>query len=157
MKANPGTPHGPKGFAPRSSMPQIVETPFGYELVFESTVDRDTARRMLEELRRTVRPREGGFAVLVDLRATRSFTAEAQELVKQTILICREAGMGRNAVVTHSVIAGLQAKRMVKETGIAPDLRYIDGTARADWRDHALAWLINGVEPEEPGERGDVE
>lgn len=133
-------------------MPQITETPFGYEIVFESTVDRDTARRMLEELRRTVRPRDGGFTVMVDLRATRSFTAEAQELVKQTILICREAGMGRNAVVTHSVIAGLQARRMVKETGIAPALRFIDGTLHPDWRERALAWLEKGVEPGEPDE-----
>jgi len=137
-------------------MPQISETPFGFEIVFESTVDRDTARQMLEELRRIL-PREGGFAILVDLRATRSFTAEAQELVKQTILIFREAGMGRNAVVTHSVIAGLQARRMVKETGIAPDLRYIDGTARDDWRDVALAWLVDGIEPDPPGGSGDAD
>lgn len=131
-------------------MPQVEETSFGYEIAFESTVDRDTARQILDELRRTVRPREGGFGVLVDLRATRSFTAEAQELVKQTILICREAGMGRNAVVTHSVIAGLQARRMVKETGIAPALRYIDATLHPDWHERALAWLIDGVEPGEP-------
>ncbi len=133
-------------------MPQIAETPFGYEILFESTVDRDTARRMLEVLRRTVRPRDGGFTVLVDLRATRSFTAEAQELVKQTILICREAGMGRNAVVTHSVIAGLQARRMVKETGIAPALRFVDGTRHPNWRERALAWLTDGIEPGEPDE-----
>jgi hypothetical protein len=133
-------------------MPQIAETPFGYEIVFESTVERDTARRLLEELRRTVRTRDGGFTVLVDLRATRTFTAEAQELVKQTILICREAGMGRNAVVTHSVIAGLQARRMVKETGIASALRFIDGTRHPNWHDRALAWLIDGIEPGEPDE-----
>lgn len=133
-------------------MPQISETHFGYEIVFESTVDRDTARQMLDELRRTLRPREGGFAILVDLRATRTFTAEAQELVKQTILICREAGMERNAVVTHSVIAGLQARRMVKETGIAPALRYVDATLRSNWRERAIAWLIHGVEPDEPDE-----
>ena len=133
-------------------MPQITETPFGYEIVFERTVDRETARRMLEEFRRTVRPRDGGFSVLVDLRATRTFTAEAQELVKQTILILREAGMGRNAVVTHSVIAGLQARRIVKETGIAPDLRYVDATRHTDWRERALAWLIDGLEPGGSGE-----
>jgi hypothetical protein len=133
-------------------MPQIIETSFGYELVFESTVARDAARKMLEELRRRVRPREGGFTILVDLRATRTFTAEAQEMVKQTILICREAGMGRNAVVTQSVIAGLQARRMVKETGIAPSLRYIDASLHSDWRQQALAWLIDGIEPAEGGE-----
>lgn len=133
-------------------MPQIAETPYGYEIAFESTVDRDTARHMLDELRRTVRPREGGFSVLVDLRATRSFTAEAQELVKQTILICREAGMGKNAVVTHSAIAGLQARRMVKETGIAPALRYVDATLHPDWHDRAIAWLVDGVEPGDPGD-----
>lgn len=130
-------------------MPQITETPFGYEIVFESTVVRDTARRMLDELRRRVRPRDGGFTVLVDLRATCTFTAEAQELVKQTILICREAGMGRNAVVIHSVIAGLQARRMVKETGIAPTLRYVDAALHSDWRERALAWLTDGIEPDE--------
>ena len=58
--------------------------------------------------------------------------------------------MGRNAVVTHSVIAGLQARRMVKETGIAPALRYIDATLHPDWHERALAWLIDGVEPGEP-------
>ncbi len=132
-------------------MPQIEETDYGYRVTFESTVDRDTARGMLDELRRSVRPRDGGFTMLVDLRGTRSFTAEAQELVKQTILICREAGMGRNAVVTHSAIAGLQARRMVKETGIAPDLRYIDETSHPDWQERALAWLIDGAEPDGAG------
>ncbi|HXU45530.1 MAG TPA: hypothetical protein VN783_08385 [Thermoanaerobaculia bacterium] len=127
-------------------MPKIEETPYGLKVTFETVVDVAMASRMVDEFRRRVHPREGGFAILVDLRATRSFPAEVQEVIKQAILILREAGMHRNAVIVHSTIAGLQARRMVKETGIAPELRYFDADL-PDWEETALAWLVDGTEP----------
>jgi hypothetical protein len=130
-------------------MAHVDVTPYGYRVTFDSKVQSENAGKLQADLRRIIRPREGGFGMLIDLRKTRSFTAEAQELIKQTILICRDAGMGRQSLILHSAIAALQVRRMVKETGIAPLIRYLDIATLPDWEPAAIAWIVDGAEPEE--------
>ncbi len=129
-------------------MHRIEETPYGYRVTFEGFLQRDDAGTLLESFRKTVKPRDGGFAVLVDMRTSRAFPAEAQEVVKQAILVCKEAGLERNAVVLNSAIATLQAKRIARETGIEKDIRYIDASSEPEWERVAIDWLTAGVDPD---------
>jgi hypothetical protein len=140
-----GRPRAP--FDPRF-MADVEVTSYGYRVTFDSKVQSENASRLQADLRRIIRPREGGFGMLIDLRKTRSFTAEAQELIKQTILICRDAGMGRQSLILHSAITALQVRRMVKETGIALLIRYFDAATLPDWEPAAIAWIVDGAEPE---------
>jgi hypothetical protein len=131
------------------SMYSIAETSYGYRILLEGFLQRDEAAALLAEMRTTAKPRDGAFSVLVDMRLSRAFPAEAQEVLKQTILVCKEAGMERNAVVLNSAIAALQARRIAKETGIDEWIRYIDASNEPDWERVAEEWLDQAVEPVE--------
>jgi len=127
---------------------QIEETPYGYRVTFEGFLQFDDAGELLATMKSAVRPRDGGFAVLVDMRTSRALAIEAQEVVKQAILVCKEAGLERNAVVLNSAIATLQAKRLARETGIEKDSRYIDASIEPDWERVAIDWLTAGIDPD---------
>jgi len=129
-------------------MHRIEETPYGYRVTFEGFLQREDAGTFLAAMKRTVKPRTGGFSVLVDMRTSRAFPAEAQEVVKQAILFCKAAGLERNAVVANSAIATLQAKRLARETGIEDGIRYIDAASEPDWERVAIDWLTSGIDPD---------
>lgn len=129
-------------------MHRIEETRYGYRVTFEGFLHRDEAGALLDDMRGLVRPRDdNGFAVLVDMRHSRAFPAEAQEILKQAITFCKQAGMERNAVVLNSAIATLQAKRLAKETGTDIWSRYIDASSEPEWERVAVEWLMRAVEP----------
>ncbi len=128
-------------------MHRIEETSYGYRLTFEGFLQRDEAGELLAKMKSTVRPRNGGFAVLLDMRHSRAFPAEAQELIKEALAVCKDAGLERNAVVLNSAIATLQAKRLARETGIEKRVRYIDASAEPEWERVALGWLADAVDP----------
>ena len=128
-------------------MHRFEETPYGYRISFDGFLLRDDAGDLLERMKEVVRPRAGGFHVLVDLRHSRAFPAESQEVLKQAIQICKEMGMERNAVVLNSAIATLQARRIAKEAGISEWVRYIDASTEPEWERVATEWLATGVDP----------
>ncbi|HEX7182143.1 MAG TPA: hypothetical protein VF756_09895 [Thermoanaerobaculia bacterium] len=129
-------------------MHKLEQTKYGYRLVLEGFVERAEVGQLLETMKTKIRPaKDQTFPLLLDMRNSRAFPADARELLKEAILFCKEAGMERNAVVLNSAIATLQARRIAKETGIDRYARYIDAT-HPDWEKIALEWLVNGVEPE---------
>jgi hypothetical protein len=129
-------------------MHRIEETPYGYRVTFEGFLQRNDAGTLLDSMRSKVRPREGGFSVLVDMRSSRAFPFEAQEAVKQAILHCKEVGLERNAVVLNGAIAALQARRLARETGIEAYIRYIDAASEPEWERVAVDWLKDGIDPD---------
>ena len=128
-------------------MHRIDEAPYGYRIAFEGFLQRDDAGALLEEMKRVLRPRDGGFHVLVDLRHSRAFPAESQEVLKQVIQFCKGIGMERNAMVLNSAIATLQARRIAHEAGIARWVRYIDSSTEPEWERVAVDWLSGGADP----------
>jgi hypothetical protein len=128
-------------------MHRIEETSYGYRLTFEGFLQRDEAGELLAKMKSTVRPKHGGFAVLLDMRHSRAFPAEAQDLILSALTFCKSAGLERNAVVLNSAIATLQAKRLARETGITQLIRYIDASAEPEWEKAAVGWLIDAVDP----------
>lgn len=132
-------------------MHRVEETRYGYKVTFEGFLHRDDMGALLNSMKDVVRPRRNTderFAVLVDMRNSRAFPAEAQELLKQAITLFKEAGMERNAVVLNSAIATLQARRLAKETGTANWSRFIDASSEPDWERVSIEWLLRAVEPQ---------
>ena len=129
-------------------MHRIEETSYGFRLTLEGFLQRDEAGELLAAMKSTVRPRNGGFAVLLDMRHSRAFPAEAQELIKEALVYCKDAGLERNAVVLNSAIAALQARRLARETGIEDDIRYIDAASEPEWERVAIDWLPAGIDPD---------
>jgi hypothetical protein len=129
-------------------MHKIEQTGYGYRIVFEGFLQRDDLGNFIDEMRATIRPRGTGFPVLVDMRNAQAFPAEAQEIIKQAMQYCKDAGMERACVILSSPIAALQAKRLSKETGVDPGSRYIDASSQPDWEKVALDWLVRSVDPD---------
>lgn len=126
---------------------KVEETSYGYRVRFPGFLERNAAGALLSELKSVVRSRGSAFAVMVDMRESRAFPAEAQEILKQAILHFKDAGMERNACILNSAIATLQARRLGRETGVDETSRYIDASARPDWESVALDWLTRAIEP----------
>lgn len=126
---------------------RVEETSYGYRLRFGGFLERNAAGALLSEIRSVIRPRGAAFALMVDLRESRAFAAEAQEILRQAILHCKDAGMERNACILNSAIATLQARRLGRETGVDETSRYIDASADPDWERVALDWLLRAVDP----------
>jgi hypothetical protein len=135
----------------KTTMHRVEETNYGYRIVFEGFLAKDDLGGLIDQMKRTIRPRNGSgtFPVLVDMRKSHAFPSEAQEVIKQAILYCKGVGMERNCVILNSAIAAMQAKRLAKETGIDSWIRYIDASSDPEWEKAALDWLIRAVDPEE--------
>ena len=129
-------------------MHRIEQTQYGYKLVFEGFLQKQDLNTLLDDMKRTVFSRGRKFPVLLDMRHSRAFPADAQEILKEAIRFFKQAGMERHAVVLNSAIATLQLRRLGKETGIDAASRYIDASTEQDWEKVALDWLVGAVDPD---------
>ncbi len=129
-------------------MHRIEQTQYGYKLVFEGFLQKQDLSTLLDDMRQTIRSRGRKFPVLLDMRHSRAFPADAQVILKEAILFFKQVGMERNAVVLNSAIATLQVRRLGKETGIDATSRYIDASTEQDWEKVAIDWLVSAVDPE---------
>jgi hypothetical protein len=127
---------------------KVEETSYGYKVMFGGgLLARDAAGALLSEIKRVIRP-GSPFALMADMRESRAFPAEAQEILKLVILHLRDAGMERNACILSSTIATLQARRLGRETGVDETSRYFDASAEPDWERIALDWLLRAIDPQ---------
>jgi hypothetical protein len=129
-------------------MHRIEQTQYGYKLVFEGFLQKQDLSTLLDDMKQTIRSRGRKFPVLLDMRHSRAFPADAQVILKEAILFFKQVGMERNAVVLNSAIATLQVRRLGKETGIDATSRYIDASTEQDWEKIAIDWLVRAVDPE---------
>jgi hypothetical protein len=129
-------------------MHRIEQTQYGYKLVFEGFLQKQDLSTLLDDMKQTIRSRGRKFPVLLDMRHSRAFPADAQVILKEAILFFKQVGMERNAVVLNSAIATLQVRRLGKETGIDATSRYIDASTEQDWEKVAIDWLVGAVDPE---------
>lgn len=129
-------------------MHRIEQTQYGYKLVLEGFLQKQDLSTLLDDMKRTVFSRGRKFPVLLDMRHSRAFPADAQEILKEAIRFFKQVGMERHAVVLNSAIATLQLRRLGKETGIDATSRYIDASTQQDWEKVALDWLVKAVDPE---------
>jgi hypothetical protein len=129
-------------------MHRIEQTQYGYRLVFEGFLQKHDLSSLLDDMKQTIRSRGRKFPVLLDMRHSRAFPADAQEILKEAIRFFKQVGMERNAVVLNSAIATLQVRRLGKETGIDATSRYIDASTEQDWEKVAIDWMVRAVDPE---------
>ncbi len=126
----------------------MEETEYGYRLALSEFADTGEVTALLREVRRRLRELpERRPAVLVDLRCTRALPAEAQERFKACFAELAKAGIERQAVIVSSPITLLQARRLMREVGLAPLCRYFDPASDPAWEPLAVEWLVHGTEP----------
>ena len=130
-------------------MHRIEQRPYGFKIAYEGFLKADDIARFSDEMQRYVGQMSGEFAVVVDLRETRTFPPDAQAELMKIIAYCHEHGMTRNVIVVNSAITKIQANRLAREGGVG-DIRFIDAAHTPDWEKVAEDWLIRGKEPEHP-------
>lgn len=130
-------------------MYKIEEKPFGFEVAFSGFMQGSDIATFRGEMEPMIRSQREPFGVLVDLRESRTFPADAQAGLMQMIGLCLEYGMERNVVVVNSAITKIQAARLARETQIA-QVRFLDAADNPEWRRQAEDWLTNGKEPDRP-------
>ena len=128
-------------------MHRIEQKPYGFKIAYEGFLKAEDIARFSEEMQRNVANINGDFAVLVDLRETRTFPPDAQAELMKIIGYCHERGMTRNVIVVNSAITKIQANRLAREGGVS-DIRFIDAAHTPDWEQVAEDWLIRGKEPQ---------
>lgn len=129
-------------------MHQIEEKPYGFKVRFEGFLKGEDIARFSDQMQRQMADQPPGeFAVLVDLRETRTFPPEAQTELMKIISFCHENGMTRNVIVVNSAITKIQANRLARESGIV-DIRFLDAAHDDEWETTAEDWLIRGKEPQ---------
>jgi hypothetical protein len=129
-------------------MINLEETSYGYKIVFEGFAQRADVARLAEQLGKQLAGRTQPFGCLVDLRQSRAIPADAQTDLMKAIAFSTEYGMERCAVAVSSAIAKIQALRVAKETGIYDTTRFIDGSSDPRWEKTALAWIVDGKDPD---------
>jgi len=88
------------------------------------------------------------FGVLVDLRGLKLLSNESKALMQDGQKRYQAAGMVRSAVIMDSMLLTLQFKSIAKETGIYAFERYLSAIKTPDWEQLALAWIVEGVDPD---------
>jgi hypothetical protein len=130
-------------------MYEIESTSFGYKLTFSGRMDKTELEEWRKESKETVQNTVGSFGVLVNMRDLGTLADDAQEVMVKTQHDYREWGMERSAVIVDSATTKLQFQRLAKESGIDEWERYIDTESFDDPEEAAMAWIQDGVEPEE--------
>ena len=129
-------------------MERVRSTDYGMAIVFGGPLTGEEAAELLAELDRKLPPPGGQFALLVDSRRSRAYSAAEQAIFRRGILLCVQRGMKRSVVVHDSHISAIQAKRLGKETDTLAWTRYVDARSHPDWQRIAEDWLRHGIDPE---------
>lgn len=129
-------------------MYQIEQKDFGIKFVLDGYIEQEEMEGWLAEFKAMADAQTGSFHVFVDMRTLKPLPPAAQESVHNGQKYARENGMVRSVVILQNVVTAMQFKRIAKETGIYVYERYIDAESHPNWEKVALAWLVDGVDPD---------
>jgi hypothetical protein len=131
---------------------QVEATEYGVHVAVGGFVSADEITAMDQDLEGAVEGLSDGCGMVLDLRASPAFSVEAAERLKRQLDLFRDPGMERGAHVLASAIMAIQARRIVSEVGLLPNIRVLVAAGVSGWEVAAVAWADRGEEP--PEERG---
>lgn len=121
----------------------------GFVVVLSETVTLEACRTLQFQLRDEWAGWEDCFVLVVDTRAFRYFTADAQALFEEILEEAMEAGLARITVLGISTAyAGLFCEMMVR-LDLMPMYQFLDLSYEEDWRGEMEDWLRGPFEEAE--------
>jgi hypothetical protein len=126
----------------------LEKVPFGFKVTIAGRVTAEEAVHAREESRTALAQSEGPFGVLVDIRTLKPMADDVQLIVDETQRMFRRSGLERSAVVLASAVMTIQFMRIARDTGVYAHERYVDASKHADWEKIALAWILDGQDPD---------
>ena len=89
------------------------------------------------------------FVVFVDMRDMELLPPESRPIMIEGQRYYRANGMQRSVVILKDKITMMQFKGIAKETGIYEWERYIDSNAEPNWKQVAMAWILDNIDPDD--------
>lgn len=129
-------------------MYQVKETEYGLYLKITGSVSLEDSKTVLSELRQIFHKRESGICGLADLHEMELLSAETQAVCVEIQQMCIKFGVKRIAVILGNSAVAYQFKRLSLQSGIRDYERYLDASSDPDWEEKAMAWVIDGTDPE---------
>jgi len=129
--------------------PKNEVTSYGFRTTAPGLILPDEAHEWSADLKRLVK--ESGlkkFGYMVDIRKQGANPAETTTIIQDMMRWLREAGVERSVVVLDSSLARLQIVRLAKSTGTYQWERYMDASSDSQWEKKAVAWIVEGVDPD---------
>jgi hypothetical protein len=126
----------------------LETTEYGFKITLDGRVTFDEAKQAFDESSSLLKTCRKPFGVLVDIRTLKPMLDDVQASVDETQRLFRANGLQRSAVVLASAIMTMQFTRIAKDTGIYNHERYVNAGTVPNWHDVALAWIVDGVDPD---------
>ncbi len=108
--------------------------------------DRLYRRKLVEVIGRR-RP----FGQYVDLRGFKYGSSIVQQIMEIAGQAFKNGGGKRSAVIVDNPVGVIQTRRLAREIGIYEWERYIDPESFPDYERVALAWIVDGADPDDLG------
>ena len=130
-------------------MYKIERKTSGYFLTFGGMIDAAEMKNWLDESTKALATAQAPFGVIVDMRTLKPLASDAQEIMVKGQGMYKEKGMQRSAVVLNDAITTFQFKRLAQQSGIYAFERYIDASKDGEWTKTAVAWVKDGIDPDQ--------
>ena len=126
----------------------IEKKNYGFKLTFGGFIENDEMEKWRQESLKALEGFQGSFGVFVDMRTLKPMPPDSQQTMVLGQKLYKQAGMARSVVILDNPITTMQFKRLAKESGIYEWERYIDASARPNWEQLGINWLLTGADPD---------
>lgn len=130
-------------------MYKIEKTPYGIHVVLGGNLDLAEVRKMFIERNRAIRAFKGRCSVLIDIRSLVPPTPDILEILQVGDSRPPCGTWGRRAMIGLSPVIKSRALQFLFQAGTDDCTRYIDASKIDNWEEIALAWIVDGIEPED--------
>lgn len=129
-------------------MIEVKRTTFGFHITFSGEINSEEMLRWkgqsIEMLQDPELPKP--FRVRVDMTGLEHLDVDPKEILVDTQMLYRGAGMDRSVVVISDKETGVQMRDTALASGIEVGERYVH-IEEPHWRAEMEGWLLRGEEP----------
>lgn len=125
----------------------IKKTDYGLHVVMGGVYAEQEIRQYIIEKEKILATFEGPYSLLIDLRTAMPPSSEDSKLLQESHKRLLEGNLLRMAIVVASPVMTVNAKQVRFLSGIEKCTRIILSTKMPDWKEAALGWILEGIEP----------
>ena len=121
----------------------------GYILTFSGTITEFEMQRWHDDSERQLNGESRStFGVIIDMKELKPLSAEAKEIMIAGQKLYKDKGMKRSAVIVNNDQLASQFKNLAIQSGIYSTERYIDASSNTDYKEAAISWVKDAVDPD---------
>lgn len=125
----------------------IEKTDYGLHVVMGGVYAEQEIRQYIIEKEKILATIEGPYSLLIDLRTAMPPSPEDAKLLAGSQRRLREGNLQRTAIVVASPVLTVSAKQVGFLSGADDSTRIILVSRMPHWKEAALGWILEGIEP----------